>query len=80
MNVSMNKVFDIQCLSRHDGPGWKCVEVCYADVLTIVGRKMIFDAVIEEVNKDTEFYEISGGGMTISGGYPLLQVQGCQEP
>jgi pyruvate formate lyase activating enzyme len=56
----------------------KCVEVCYADALKIVGRTVDIDALMEEIDKDREFYEMSGGGVTVSGGEPLLQSRGCR--
>lgn len=43
--------------------------------LEAVGREMHSREVIAEVEKDTEFYKNSGGGITLSGGEPLLQVE-----
>lgn len=40
----------------------------------IYGRMMSVDEVIVEVEKDKIFYFHSGGGMTLSGGEPLLQA------
>jgi pyruvate formate lyase activating enzyme len=57
----------------------RCAEACYADALKIIGQKMTIDDVMKEVIKDMEFYEMSGGGITVSGGEPLLQAQGCYE-
>ena len=37
----------------------------------IVGEEKTVDEVIEEVLKDLDFYEESGGGMTLSGGKSL---------
>ncbi|MCK5804736.1 MAG: glycyl-radical enzyme activating protein [Lentisphaeria bacterium] len=51
-----------------------CAETCYADALEIVGHEATVDEVIEEVLKDKPFYETSGGGMTLSGGEPLAQI------
>jgi pyruvate formate lyase activating enzyme len=50
-----------------------CTEECYAEALVISGRDMTAAEVLDEVKKDTVFYTNSGGGMTISGGEPLLQ-------
>jgi pyruvate formate lyase activating enzyme len=55
----------------------KCVESCYADALKIVGHIVDIDTLMQEVDKDREFYEMSGGGITLSGGEPLLQARGC---
>jgi len=52
---------------------FECVEVCPAEALTKVGEIMTVEQVVEEVEKDEIFYWRSGGGVTISGGEPLLQ-------
>ncbi len=39
----------------------------------IAGRRMRVDEVLREVEKDTIFYDESGGGVTFSGGDPLVQ-------
>jgi pyruvate formate lyase activating enzyme len=50
-----------------------CIEVCYADALQWVGRKASVEEVMAEVMADCVFYETSGGGVTLSGGDPVLQ-------
>jgi glycyl-radical enzyme activating protein len=57
----------------------KCVEVCHAGALELVGKEMSSDAVMTEVLKDRAFYETSGGGMTLSGGEPMLQPEFARE-
>jgi pyruvate formate lyase activating enzyme len=37
------------------------------------GRKMSVEEVLDVVEKDRAFYDASGGGMTISGGEPMMQ-------
>ncbi len=51
----------------------KCVEECPAEAREIVGKDMTLEEVIEEILKDRVFYEQSKGGVTLSGGEPLLQ-------
>jgi len=53
----------------------KCVEECCAEALQMSGKKVTADQVIEEVRRDQPFYTTSGGGMTLSGGEPLLQPE-----
>lgn len=53
----------------------KCVEACYAEALRVVGEVRTVGQVLAEVERDRIFYEHSGGGMTISGGEPLQQVE-----
>ena len=52
----------------------KCVEVCRYEARKISGRTASADEVVKEVIKDKAFYETSGGGVTLSGGEPLLQI------
>lgn len=49
----------------------KCAEACVG-ALEIVGKKMSVKEIIKEVLKDKVFYKNSGGGMTLSGGEPLM--------
>ena len=51
----------------------QCVEVCPAGALEKIGRDVSADEVMAEVIRDRVYYEESDGGMTISGGEPLLQ-------
>ena len=39
----------------------------------LVGHEMTVDEVMEEVLRDKVFYETSGGGVTLSGGDPVVQ-------
>jgi pyruvate formate lyase activating enzyme len=50
-----------------------CAEACYAEARQQVGREMTVEQVMAEVERDIAFYDESGGGVTISGGEPLLQ-------
>ncbi len=63
-----------------------CVEVCYAEARELVGREMSVAQVVAEVERDVPFFDGSGGGVTFSGGEPLMQwrfllglLQACQE-
>lgn len=51
----------------------KCTEKCYAGALELVGRSRSAEDVLAEVMKDEMFYRTSGGGLTVSGGEPMLQ-------
>lgn len=52
----------------------KCVEVCTHGARKISGKTVPADEVVEKVCRDKAFYETSGGGVTLSGGEPLLQI------
>ena len=52
-----------------------CEPACPADAREIVGRWMRVDDVLAEIEKDRIFYDESGGGVTFSGGEPLMQPE-----
>jgi pyruvate formate lyase activating enzyme len=52
-----------------------CSSACSYRALVLFGKVMSTDEVFDAVNRDKIFYEASGGGVTVSGGEPLLQPQ-----
>jgi glycyl-radical enzyme activating protein len=52
----------------------KCTLECPSGALKIIGKTMTVDEVMQEVEKDIPYYLNSGGGLTLSGGDPLLQA------
>lgn len=53
----------------------KCTEICPANALAMTGVDMTVEEVMKKINKDRLFYRKSGGGVTLSGGEPMLQYQ-----
>ncbi len=51
----------------------KCTDSCFSGALEMTGDEVTVDDVMQEVLADRTFYQNSGGGMTLSGGEPLLQ-------
>lgn len=51
----------------------KCVDVCYAGATVWIGKVMTVKEIMDEVERDDAFYKRSGGGVTFSGGEPMLQ-------
>jgi len=56
-----------------------CSDLCPSGALQRVGIVASADALLAEVSKDRDFYEASGGGITLSGGEPVLHVGFLQE-
>lgn len=52
----------------------RCSEYCPSSALEIHGRRMGIEALFETLVRDENFYEQSGGGVTLSGGEPLVQL------
>jgi pyruvate formate lyase activating enzyme len=51
----------------------ECVQACPFEAREITGREVTVGDVMADVEKDIVFYDESGGGVTVSGGEPLLQ-------
>lgn len=51
----------------------RCADVCYAGAIELCGKEMTAEEVMETVVRDRDFYG-NDGGMTISGGEPLMQA------
>ncbi len=57
----------------------KCNTICPNEALKIYGKQMSVEDVLDAVMRDKDFYAVSGGGVTISGGECLLQSEFCAE-
>lgn len=56
-----------------------CTEKCYFEARSILGKEMTVDEVFDEIMKDKIFYKKSGGGVTFSGGEPILYIDFISE-
>lgn len=57
----------------------KCESGCLGNALTFYGKEFTTDELLPILLKDREFYDNSGGGVTLSGGECLLQADFCAE-
>jgi pyruvate formate lyase activating enzyme len=55
-------------------PCGECSQKCPTNALTIIGKETNVEEVMKEIDKDMVFYEESKGGITVSGGEPLTQI------
>ena len=64
--IKINRTNCTQCGS--------CITACTTGALRFYGQKKTVDEVFNEINKDLGYYTMSKGGVTVSGGEPLLQA------
>lgn len=57
----------------------RCVGVCPNHALKLYGRSMTPEQILAPVLRDRDFYRTSGGGLTVSGGEPMMQFEGLLE-
>lgn len=50
-----------------------CIDTCYSDAIRLTGHYHTVDEIIERIKPNMAFYRNSNGGVTLSGGEPLLQ-------
>jgi pyruvate formate lyase activating enzyme len=55
------------------------MNVCPSKALRITGQVMTLDEIMAEIVKDIPFYNMSGGGVTLSGGEPFWQDKYLKE-
>ncbi len=84
MTALRARVFDVQRFCVHDGPGIRTTIFLAGCPLRCAwchnpesfrgasGRWLSPEAALAEVLEDRDYFEISGGGVTVSGGEPLL--------
>lgn len=70
--LSRNTTGIITRAERCDGRA-VCAEVCPAEARRLIGRRVSVADLMTEIERDLPFYQESGGGVTCSGGEPLLQ-------
>lgn len=88
-------ITNIQHFSVGDGPGIRTTvffkgcnlhcpwchnpENIAPDIDAVYGRMCTVEETVAEIGEDLDFYRESGGGVTLSGGEPLLQARVCRE-
>lgn len=50
-----------------------CADACPSDAIKQWGKSLSIEECMKDIRKDIGYYERSGGGVTVSGGEPLLQ-------
>ena len=50
----------------------KCVKACYMDAIDTFGRAYTVDEIMEIILRDKDYFDATGGGVTIGGGEPTM--------
>ena len=58
---------------------FSCVDACTSRTLTVIGQTWSPEDLTSEILKDKVFFDLSGGGVTFSGGEPLMYVDDDME-
>lgn len=78
-NVCKNNVhnFDNEHLVTRDNCAFcsDCADACFNDAIEVFGKTVSVDEALKMVLEDRLFYETSSGGVTVSGGEPLMQAE-----
>lgn len=69
-----DKMFTPDCINCG-----KCAKACLYQARELCGQEITADELMEQIKKDSVFYQTSGGGVTFSGGEPLLQMDFLKE-
>ncbi len=56
----------------------ECLKVCMAEALSLHGRETSIAALMAQIRQDRDYYQASGGGVTLSGGEPLYQPEAAR--
>lgn len=69
INGSHEINYDIDCIGCR-----KCEAACPEQALSISGEMKTISEILEVIEEDRMFYDMSGGGVTVGGGDPLIQA------
>jgi pyruvate formate lyase activating enzyme len=58
---------------------FNCVDVCFPEAIQKIGREISPEELFAEVEQDFSFFRESNGGITFSGGEPMLQLEFVKE-
>ncbi|OGU57501.1 MAG: hypothetical protein A2V66_12560 [Ignavibacteria bacterium RBG_13_36_8] len=53
----------------------KSLDLSYSETKEVIGREVTVNEIMNEIKKDIDYYDQSGGGVTFSGGEPMIQME-----
>ena len=64
-----------ECIHEECQSFSRCIHACPNGCLSVAGREISAKALAEKLLKNADFFEMTGGGVTVSGGEPLMQSE-----
>lgn len=65
------------CEHEECSPYGRCLYACPRGLVRLAGERVSSYELAKRLGRDSELYEMSGGGVTLSGGEPLMQHEFC---
>lgn len=75
--IAFNTSFKLDIVKCSNCGG--CASHCISNSLNQIGKYYSTEKLVDQLLKDREYYEISGGGVTFSGGEPLIHINYLSE-
>lgn len=69
----------VTCGHEECKPFGRCLHICPKDLVSVAGQEWEAEALAKKLLAHKAFFESVGGGITLSGGEPLLQSDFCVE-
>ena len=66
-----------KCDHEECQPFGRCIHICPRNLVSISGEEWDSELLAEKLLRHAEFFKISNGGITLSGGEPLFQAKFC---
>lgn len=57
----------------------KCSEACPYGAIRLIGRIFDVEEIMDQIKADLKYFKKSGGGITLSGGEPLIWTEFCEQ-
>lgn len=67
------------CSHAECKPYGRCLHICPNGCLSVAGEQYTPEDLAERLRRDRDLFEMSGGGVTFSGGEPLMQAEFVRE-
>ena len=67
-----------KCEHEECQPFGRCLHICPNDLIHVVGQEWESEALAARLLHHADFFRMTGGGITLSGGEPLMQADFCK--